>query len=44
MRTYAVLMDIRAENESDCRELIEDFTGKETNVVIREVIGFYEKD
>jgi len=34
MKTYKVIMDIRAECESDALELINDYTGQETDISI----------
>jgi hypothetical protein len=34
LKTYSVLLHIRAECEDDARELIDDFTGMETDVEI----------
>ena len=37
MKTYKVTMEIRAECQSDAEELINDYTGQETDVTIKEV-------
>ena len=37
MKSYAVIMTIRAECESDAEELIQDYTGKETDVTIKSI-------
>lgn len=34
MKTYKVNLYIRAECEADARELLEDYTGKETDIKI----------
>lgn len=35
MKTYLVVLKMRAECQSDAEELIEDFTGEETDVSIK---------
>lgn len=37
MRTFEVKLTIRAECESDARELINDYTGEETHIEIKEI-------
>lgn len=37
MKTFKVMLTLRAECESDARELLEDYTGRETDLEISEV-------
>ncbi len=37
MKTFKVMLDIRAECESDAKELIEDYSGAETHIEIKEM-------
>ena len=39
MKDFRVTMDIRAENKSDAEELINDYTGQETDIKILEVFS-----
>ena len=37
MKTFRVILYIRAENKDDATELIEDYTGQETDVGVQKV-------
>ncbi len=37
MKTYEVSLTIRAECEADAKELLEDYTGKETDLTIKKM-------
>lgn len=39
MKDFRVTMDVRAENKSDAEELINDYTGQETDIKILEVFS-----
>jgi hypothetical protein len=38
MKNYVVIVDVRAECESDAKELLEDYTGKETDLNVCKVL------